>query len=140
MSQPTTRQEYEARYHKSYYVTGRGADITIHHPCPGCAAPEWMTCGIMEVRQAMEAETRCSECGRTFRAVFDDRGDGSVAFQIRKVDGPAVPDFLAPVLRGDTREVCPACAHAEARHGLKGCQSHGCICALTDHQIRAQRN
>ena len=107
MADPATLDEYNAKAMANSTITGFGADMVTHFPCPGCAAPGWMdfpiTASLNDYRDVQDPAS-CSECGRTFRFKITQTGGGAAAGgstegTFVQVDGPDVPSYLPPMLR-----------------------------------------
>lgn len=104
MADPANLDEYLKRFHRGEIVTGEGiGNVYMHSPCPFCAAPEWMSFEILNVRPVMERGATCKECGRSAKAIFaDDFGvvsSGGVSFEIVQTGGDDPAPWLVPKMR-----------------------------------------
>lgn len=102
MSQPATREEYEARFAANQVVDGFGLDVHMVTPCPFCAAPGWATwypagelAGKPSIDAQMEQNQTCRECGRSARAIIT-RTAGGVSAEFVQTGGPPSPAWLDP--------------------------------------------
>ncbi len=97
MCTPTTREEYERRFAIAHKIEGRGIEgVTMHTPCPACAAPDFLVHKLLAVESAWEAGATCVECGRGFRAIFKRTTPfGGVRFEIVQFRGDDLPAWLA---------------------------------------------
>lgn len=98
---PKDFAEYQKLVWANQKITGFGADVKTHFPCPFCAAPEWLvqpiTDGIDDY-PIMKAGATCQNCGRSAKFIFK-RGHGSLEFELVQSGGPAAPDWLEPKIR-----------------------------------------
>lgn len=97
---PATVAEYNERFQTNQRVSGHGIDgVTMHIPCPWCAAPgfaEWL---VIDSERAMQESTTCTECGRTGHTIFHVNEPGRKEFEFVQTDGPDAPDWLKPAPR-----------------------------------------
>lgn len=95
--EPTSMEEYTRRFSVNAEVTGFGADVTQHFPCPFCAAPGFMQIKPMELAMKDEAtfEATCKHCGRSGRMPFK-RGSLGSSMQFEQTGGPDPPPWLQP--------------------------------------------
>jgi hypothetical protein len=97
MPQPTSKEDYEARFHENQKMTGRFFETTMHMPCPFCAAPEFMVYKILEVTEIIAQEHICSECRRGCRAIIT-RETGGISFEFVQTQGDPPPEWV-PAMR-----------------------------------------
>lgn len=99
MSDPESKEAYEAKFHANTKVTGYGIlGVTTHMPCPACAEPEWCVTLVIDVEEAMQKEYVCKACGRGFKAIVDRQG-GSVRFEYVQTCGPDLPPYMPHMRR-----------------------------------------
>ena len=99
MSEPTSREEYEAKFKANQKITGLGLDVTMHVPCAFCAEPDMLVHRVVDTEQAYSAGAVCKFCGRGIRGIFThDRG--GVSLEIVQTVGAAPPVWL-PAIRRD---------------------------------------
>lgn len=107
MADPATLDEYNTKALANQSITGFGADVVTHFPCPGCAAPGWLdfpiTAALNDYRDVQDPAT-CQECGRSFRFAITVTGGGAAAGgstegQFIQTGGPDLPDYLPPIRR-----------------------------------------
>lgn len=99
MPDPTTLDEFNKRASANMQITGYGAEVKTHFPCPGCAAAEWLEFPIaaaMNDYADVQEPSTCSECGRTFRLNID-RHEGSIDGMFVQLGGDPIPDYLPPM-------------------------------------------
>lgn len=99
MSAPTSLEEYERRFAQSHKVSGHGFGVTVHVPCPACAAPDFEVHKIIDAASALESGATCKECKRGFKAIYT-RTRNSVSFEIVQTEGDDLPSWLPPIRRG----------------------------------------
>lgn len=69
---PPTKEAFEKRYHESAHMEGVGImGLTMHVPCPFCAAPDWMVHTVRGTQAAYHQGAFCSECQRGAHAELD---------------------------------------------------------------------
>lgn len=95
--QPSSREEYDARVTANTRITGFGAEVVTHMPCPFCGAPDFAELPILDPRTPMEEGRTCSDCGRSSKAIFHD-APGMVRFEFVQTGGPD-PDEWVPTMR-----------------------------------------
>ena len=78
---------------ESQKISGYGMDVTVHMPCPFCAAPEWMIFKILEQEEVSSKEHVCKECTRGARMIYTHDGP-STSFEVVQTQGPDSPDFV----------------------------------------------
>jgi hypothetical protein len=99
MTDPANVEDFMERFHKGEKLTGYGIDnVHMTSPCPFCAAPDWMTWDVLDVRAAMTQGATCKECGRSAKAIFAD-APGSISFELVQTGGNDPPDYLVPKIR-----------------------------------------
>ena len=89
-----TKEDYEKRFGENYRIEGFGLDVTIHSPCPFCAAPDFMDYKILDVRQALQEEHVCAECGRGMKGTVADAVHDEVTVQVHQTQGEDPPPFI----------------------------------------------
>lgn len=107
MNDPATLDEYNAKAMRSQRITGYGAGVVTHFPCPGCAAPDWLAFPITAALNGyagVQDSTACKECGRSFRMVITVTGGGAAAggsteSAIVQTGGEDIPAYLPPMER-----------------------------------------
>jgi hypothetical protein len=98
---PATEEDYRALFAKNSRVEGFGIDgVTQVSPCPFCAAPDWAKWKIINVREDMQQDNTCSNCGRSAKFLIQERASG-VEFELVQTGGDPIPDYLPPVKRVD---------------------------------------
>ena len=91
---PTNMDEYAARAHANYQVTGFGIDgTTVHMPCPFCSAKDWIVHKVIETEEAMKKGGTCKECGRAAKLVFTEQLGGK-SFELVQTDGDPLPEWM----------------------------------------------
>jgi hypothetical protein len=89
-----TKDEYEKRYSESYRVEGFGIDgMTVHSPCPFCAAPDFHVYTLLEMQAVTSKETICKECGRGFCMTYTQDGDTTTA-RLLQTCGDDPPPYI----------------------------------------------
>jgi hypothetical protein len=99
MVEPRTADEYQQRFQASHRITGYGAEVETHMPCPWCAAPDWQVLPIVDVAGALQREATCVECGRAGRMVFAVNEPGHQEAELVQTGGPDAPGWLTPAPR-----------------------------------------
>lgn len=110
MSDPATLDEYNAKYVRNQSITGYGARVVTHFPCPGCAEPGWLDFPVtaaLDGYAALRDARSCVACGRSFRMVItvEDGGaaeGGSTAATIVQTAGPDIADYLPRITREES--------------------------------------
>lgn len=98
-SDPKTQDEYNALFMNNSRVEGFGIEnVTQVSACPFCAAPDWGKWRIMRVEEDMQANRKCSACGRSGKFLFHDLGNGQKQFELVQTGGAPIADYL-PVIR-----------------------------------------
>ncbi len=99
---PRDAAEYQARFHANSQVGGYGLEVHQHMPCPFCAAPGWATwyiagelAGKPSLDDQMRAESTCSECGRSGKAIVIRDAHG-VSAEFVQTGGDDPPTWLTP--------------------------------------------
>lgn len=95
MTEPVTKQEYDAKYVANSEMGGLGEETFMVFPCPACAEPGWKTQKLVDSKVEMQKESVCNSCGRGFRAILNVDTEDEVQFQIVQTAGP---DITAPWL------------------------------------------
>jgi hypothetical protein len=97
--EPSNLNEYTERYARNNRIEGFGVHGTrVISACPFCAAADWMSCKVIETREAMTNGAICKKCGRGACAIFTDNPNG-VSFEIVQTTGPDQPEWLKPKMR-----------------------------------------
>lgn len=97
-----TKEEYERRSHENSRVDGYGLDgMTIHSPCPFCAAPDFHVYTLITMRDVTSRETICKECKRGLRVDILDGATSTVA-TFWQTCGDDPPDYLPKFPRAPT--------------------------------------
>ncbi len=100
MSQPTSMEEYVARFGRNQATTGYGIEgVTQHCPCPFCAAADWLVFRVLDTKEALRKGATCRECGRSARAHYRVDLPGHVEFEMVQTGGPDQPEWLQPKMR-----------------------------------------
>lgn len=98
MSQPNSREEYDARFAANNRIEGYGLDTSPVYPCPFCAASDWARHRLLEMEAVMARPHTCGECGRSAKMVFVRESQG-VSFEVVQTGGPDQPEWLQPRMR-----------------------------------------
>jgi hypothetical protein len=99
MSEPANEKEYLKRFDDAQKVSGWGAEVKTHFPCPFCAAPDWLMHRVTDFEYAtMKAGAECKECGRTAKFLIA-RAGGSLQAECVQTGGPDQPEWLTPKIR-----------------------------------------
>ncbi len=93
MADPKTAEEYNELYQKHTKITGFGLEVTIHMPCPFCAAPDFCVYKIIEVEEALSKPSTCSSCGRSLKTFINEE-NGRKTLRFVQTGGEPGPDFL----------------------------------------------
>ena len=97
------RAEFDREYAANTRISGYGADVTTHLPCPGCAAADWILWPI--VNPPTDAK-KCRACGRTFQILISRTPNGTrMTGEIVQIDGPDLPDWYEPKPRRAARDL-----------------------------------
>lgn len=99
MPKMLTGEEFYRRFQKNLRITGFGAAVVTHAPCPFCGAPDFQQWHIVSVAEDMEAEATCSECGRSGRTIVGRSYDGSIkgtTAEFVQTAGDPPPSYLIP--------------------------------------------
>jgi hypothetical protein len=87
-----TQDEYEKRFKDNYRVEGFGFDgMTIHSPCPFCAAPDFHVYKLDTMMSVTSKETVCAECKRGFRIEYAEHGNTTTGRLLQTCGDPAPP-------------------------------------------------
>jgi hypothetical protein len=93
MAEPKDMQEYTERFAANQKISGYGADVTMHLPCPFCAAPDFMVYKIIEMEDVTGGT--CKACSRSM--AMDQEVVGSTrSVRMFQTGGPAQPEWLSP--------------------------------------------
>jgi len=97
VSEPATREEYEARYVANSRIEGYGFETRTVPACPFCGAPDWAVWPLADFAySAMQTETTCSECGRSGRMLVERNDAGGVKAEFVQTGGPDPAPWLQP--------------------------------------------
>jgi bacterioferritin-associated ferredoxin len=103
MSEPRkdmTQEEYVARFQASHKIEGYGIDgMTIHVPCPFCAAPDNLVHKIMDTHEAYAKGATCAECGRSWMTIIHEHSAQGVRFEVVQTGGDDPPSWFMPMRR-----------------------------------------
>ena len=89
-----TKDEFERRFQANYLIDGFGFDrMTIHSPCPFCAAPDFHVYKLDTMMAVMGKETVCKECGRGFRVDWQDEPSVTTG-HFGQTSGDDPPDYI----------------------------------------------
>ena len=100
-----TKEQYEARCVENSKVSGYGIEgMTIHVPCPFCAAPDWLSYTLPTMHEVLGEGATCKECGRGARVLFDNRTPNVSRFGFVQTSGDDPPPYLSWIQR---QEVLP---------------------------------
>jgi hypothetical protein len=98
-SEPTNYKQYLERFNENQSISGFGpGNVTVHLPCPFCAAKDFMKYELMQVEDAMKRGATCKECGRSAKAIFTYLENGK-SFEVVQTDGPDQPPWLPEMRR-----------------------------------------
>lgn len=89
MAEPSTQAEYERRFKTSYRITGHGPAVTMHLPCPFCAAAGWLDQPLFDpdrLTSGRGPDVTCTECGRSAAYVYVSTPD-SVTVELVQTGG-----------------------------------------------------
>ena len=95
MKPPETLEQFNTRYLNNNTFEDYGIETKGHYPCPGCAAPDWKVCKVMDFAEAIAEPATCLSCGRRFQGIVT-RTPGSIRMEIVQSGGPDVPDWMQP--------------------------------------------
>jgi len=100
LGSPTTKEEYEQRFHENTHASGFGFEnVQQHTPCPFCAAPEWLVVKLIELETQSSKETICQECGRGAKTIYTREPGGVTRFEIVQTRGGDAPPWLPTIRR-----------------------------------------
>jgi len=99
MAHPTSYAEYLERFHANQKLSGYGLDVTVHLPCPFCAAPDFMVYKVIDSEAAMVDGSTCKECSRSAAMEFSVNTPSQKAFEVVQTGGDDQPDWLEPKMR-----------------------------------------
>lgn len=86
MGEPTSHEEFNAKFEKNTSYSGRFLDTAMHMPCPFCAEPDFLVYKIIEVNEALKKGAVCTHCKRGMKALVSEQ-PGSVSFRIVQTVG-----------------------------------------------------
>jgi hypothetical protein len=92
---PKSKAEYEAAFHANERVTGYGINVTIHMPCPFCAAPEFIVYRVLEVVDALAKGAVCTACNRGMKGITVIRDAGTSTEFVQTCGDPPPPWVVA---------------------------------------------
>lgn len=92
--------EYNRLQHANAKITGFGAEVRCHVPCPFCCAPDYRSYLIFEVQKANAEEAVCKACGRGSKFIFTQPTPEQTFMEMVQTRGPD-PDlpFLPKIRR-----------------------------------------
>lgn len=106
MTAPRTREEYEIRFNANTYADGEGMELSLHVPCPFCAAPDFVVGKLLELEMLVKLEQVCQECGRGVRLQLKDivlrGGQRGVSYEFLQTQGDDPPPWVPPMRRLET--------------------------------------
>jgi hypothetical protein len=88
-----TFDEYEEKLDQNTRMSGTGADLTMHLPCPFCATADFLVYKLIDQQEALMKGAVCPACNRGMRAEVEVRGDETLV-EFVQTSGDAPPDFL----------------------------------------------
>lgn len=88
-------QEYSALFLANQRIEGVGFEVTMHVPCPFCAAPDFLASGIATAQSDWARGGTCPACGRSAKTLFQGNGN----WEIVQTGGPEPPEWLTPKMR-----------------------------------------
>lgn len=98
MADPKTKAEFESLYHSNARVSGYGALVTQHLPCPFCAAPDWLDVPIAKL--ALEGSQKvfgtprtCVECKRTAKVLVAETAS-MTSMRLLLIEGDEPAEYL----------------------------------------------
>lgn len=89
---------YNQKFTENTKLSGYGADVRMHWPCPFCAAPDFVEFRILEQMEVTSTVHTCVWCGRGARIIYTIQ-DGNTSFEIVQTGGEDPPDYLPPMRR-----------------------------------------
>lgn len=98
MPEPTDNKAFADLVMRNQRASGWGIDTKQHMPCPGCAAPDWQVYRIIDAEQAMQVDTRCPQCERSFKTIIE-RTPAGLSLEFVQTGGPDLPDWYEPKMR-----------------------------------------
>jgi bacterioferritin-associated ferredoxin len=100
MPTPKTAREYQAKFEENYLCEGYGIlGMTIHLPCPFCAAPHWISYTLPSMRALLSRGAECRECRRSARAIFTETVN-SLTMRLVQTSGDDAPAYTH-ITRGE---------------------------------------
>jgi hypothetical protein len=81
-------------------TSGMFLDTTMHLPCPGCGAKDFMRIRIADGDAQYERGGVCRECERGFRMPIQ-RAPNSIGFSIVQTSGPDLPPWFKMAIPRD---------------------------------------
>lgn len=94
MSEPTSKEEFERRFRGHTRMSGQGAEVQVHMPCPFCGARDWAVYRLLEMPARLARPTECKACGRS-AALLTDWGASSASGRFVQTGGPDAPPWSA---------------------------------------------
>lgn len=91
---------YEKRFKESHKIEGFGLGVTVHVPCPFCAAPDSIVHKLIDTEDALKVGATCSECGRGMRGVVA-KTESSTTIEFVQTEGSEPPPWI-PKMRRET--------------------------------------
>lgn len=93
--EPQNMVEFAARYALNTRITGYGMNVMLHHPCPFCAAPEWVAHYLQQTEAVLNQPHYCATCKRSACVVFRSLGSAT-ELELVQTEGPDVPSWFQP--------------------------------------------
>lgn len=97
MAEPTTREEYDRLFKKTYRISGHGLPgVMMHLPCPFCAAAGWLDQPLFDPNRAGSGrgpDVTCAECGRSAAFIYAYDG-GSSTVELVQTGGADPPPWV----------------------------------------------
>lgn len=103
MPEPTSMYGYLQRYRQNEHIVGLGVETRSITPCPFCAAPNFWSYRIIEVKDVICKDTVCGECERGARTLIKRTEQGTM-FEVVQTSGRDQPAWLTPKMRRLTDE------------------------------------
>lgn len=93
-----TKDEYERLVTANTKIEGYGLDVTMHLPCPFCAAPDFMLYKVIDANDALRAGAVCKSCGRGMKGIVQE-SSAETTIEMVQTCGNDPPEFLPPMRR-----------------------------------------
>lgn|SRR5574337_1306709 len=96
VASPQSMEEFLSRYHSNERIEGFGiTGVTIHMPCPFCAAPDFIVYKLIDTHEALQRGGTCAECGRSMQVNVTDTPTAK-HMSFVQTGGPDQPEWLEP--------------------------------------------